>query len=134
MSYSLLINGARVRFATHAPALLGSRFDDMTVQGTINFNLASRMRDVVPLHNSVLSQLPSGTPANAKDLNYVAFINNVTEEEVIFATAWIDENSIEALSSAGLTITVSNTGVGDLDRIRSMLLEAGFNDLEFTVN
>ncbi len=123
-----------MRFATHAPALLGSRFDDMTVQGTINFNLASRMRDVVPLHNSVLSQLPSGTPTNAKDLNFVAFINNVTEEEVIFATAWIDENSIEVLSSAGLTITVSNTGVGDQDRIRSMLLEAGFYDLKFTVN
>ncbi len=134
MSYSTLINGARVRFATHAPAILGSRFDDMTVTGTITFSIATRFDDVVVKHNTVYSSLPSGTPQDAKDLTFVVFLNNVTGKEVVFATAWIDENSIEGLDNTGLTFRIPHAAIGDQDRIRSALLEMGFPTIEFIAN
>lgn len=126
MSYSTLVNGARVRLATHTPAILGARFDDLTVNGVVNYKLAARMRDVVVIHNTVFSSLPAGTPVDPKDLTYVAFTNNVTNEELILATAWIDEGSIESLSNQELRFKVLNSATGDVDRIRSILRESGF--------
>lgn len=131
MSYNLLVNGARVRLATYAPAILGARFDDLVVNGIVGYKIAVRMRDVVVVHNTVFSSLPAGTSADPKDLIYVAFTNNVTNEEIVLATAWIDEASIEALNNEPLGFRVLNSAIGDVDRIRSIMRESGFI-VEFT--
>lgn len=132
MSYSLLVPGNRVRFSTHAPALLGARFDDMDVTGVLTYSIATRLRDVTAKHNAVISSINvPGIPADAKDLTYISFTNRVTNEEVILATAWIDSTSIESLTNGKLIVEVGPTSTADVDRIRLTFQEMGYTTINF---
>lgn len=128
--YQLEIQGI-YNFTMRAGAILGYTFKNATVKGILDFDSANVIEDVTPIHASVYSELPSGTPKNARDLVYVKVVTS-TGETRVWALNWIASQP-ELVTSSTLQVIISNAVISDIERLRQVLKTNGWNQIEISV-
>ena len=115
------------KFTTRAPSILGETYELMKVKSMMSSDEAVKYRDVHQTNNKLLPLIP-GLPENADDNTYVLF-EKEDGSKIVFAMEWIDENTIEEVSSINIRIDIPNHDSSDLTIIKRALLELGYNDI-----
>ena len=129
MAYLLNIKSV-YDFTLKAGAILGYSYKNATVLGLLDFDSAKAIEDVTPIHASVYSLLGAGVPRDAKDLTYVK-IKTSTGQVRVIAMDWIASQPV-LVTSTTVNVVVSNISLSDIDRLRQVLLQNGFNAIEIT--
>jgi hypothetical protein len=126
MSYDLQI-GNIYDFQFLAPALLGTGLTNAKVLGLLDYSSAASIQDVVPVHASIYSLLPAGTPVKAQDLIYVKVKTSLGLIRVI-AMNWIASQPTLVVKTT-VTVVVSNINMSQLAALRQALIQNGFTSI-----
>lgn len=124
MSQYTLQIGSVYNFKLYAPAILGATYNNAKVAALLDYDSAKIIEDVTPIHASVLSVLPTGTPVNAASLIYVKIITSTGQVKVI-AMDWISEQPTQ-VNAGTVVVSLSNVNASDLPRLRNILINSGF--------
>jgi len=116
-------------FETKAPAELGKDFKNLELVLITNYKRAARIRDVQAIHRSILGQLGEGAPANAEQLSYLVFENELGDE-ICLAENWISPESVTSASAMTLTAVIPNSTINDQRRLREILSQEGFKNFQ----
>lgn len=128
-AYSLEIKNA-YDFSLKAGAILGFGYKSATVLALLDYDSASAIEDVRPVHAAVYSLLGAGVPRNAADLTYVK-IRTSTGQVRVIAMDWIaSQPTLVVITS--VNVVVSNISLGDIDRLRQVLLQNGFGNIDIS--
>ena len=115
------------KFYTLAPEILGSKYDNMTVKGIMDYTDALKISDVVTTHD----KLSSLTDVDVTDLTFIKF-ENLEGEIVTFAEQWINANSVELVESIDISAKIYNVSTEDLTIINNSLKELGYTNVVIT--
>ncbi len=127
MAYNFKPRGV-YSFDTLAPGVLPASFNNATVLGVIDYEMASSLVDVMAIHVNVRPHLPEGTPDSPEDLDFIQ-IKQGTEKTVL-AIAWINEASIQRRVSLSARALIEDVTADDLLRIREALVSNGFDKIK----
>lgn len=128
--YQLELQGV-YNFAMRAGAILGYSFKNATVKALLDFDSANQVEDVTPIHASVYSELPTGTPKNPRDLVYVKVVTS-TGETRVWALNWIATQP-ELVTSNTVQVIINDINLSDIERLRQVLVANGFTKNTITV-
>lgn len=120
-------------FSTKAPAILGATFTGVKVIGLVSYDIAITMANIDYKQRVVLPLLPQGTPTDPKSYQYVLFITQSGDKQVL-ALPWIEISTIELQTGTTVTSVVSNVSLSDVDKIRKLLIAAGYTNLSITTS
>lgn len=118
-------------FNTIAPAILGNAFTNVKVLGIIDSVLASQFISPHIRHADLYPFMPSGTPDDPTQYNYL-MVQLASGEKTVLAMPWIDESSIQKITVTTITVTFSNASNADVERIREVLALNAFTN--FTIS
>lgn len=113
-------------FETRAPAILGAKIKNAKLVSIIDYHSAVKTYNINNQHANIYRHLPAGTIRNPEKYIYYVF-ETINNERKCFADVWINMDSVQEMLSETLTITVYSTANGDAERLRNLLLAAGFN-------
>lgn len=125
--------GTAYNFATLAPAILGSQFNNATLTAIINHDVAAKFENIDQQAQIVYPALPQGTPKDPTSYVYLIFTTSAGTT-VILANVWINETTIVVSTTATINVVVSNVTTADVTVIRNMLLNAGYTSITITTS
>lgn len=112
-------------FSTLAPAILGTRINNATLVGIVDYRTALTMLNVDLIHRQVFPLLPAGTVNNTK--NYIYYVFSAEGgAPFVMASVWIEEATIEIVENITISISVPHTTLSDVQRIRDTLNLMGY--------
>ncbi|MDD2879625.1 MAG: hypothetical protein PHQ58_04245 [Rhodoferax sp.] len=129
MSYVLEIKSV-YDIKLKATSVLGYGYHSATVLGLLDYDSANLIEDVAPIHASIYSMLPSGTPIDPADLTYVK-IKTSTGQIRVIAMDWIDTQP-ELINTRQVRIVISNLSLSKIPELQKMLQRNGFT--QFTID
>lgn len=121
--------GAVVNFTTKNTTVLPQSYKNVTVEGVVSFAVASKLEDVVSKYMRILPHIP-GMNADYTTAKYL-IINHQNGESEVLCLDWIEETTIELVSTTDIIIripNISSTAIYDLQRILAL---NGYSD--FTI-
>lgn len=122
--------GQRVSFEVYPTSVLGSRYRDVVLDGTISPHTAIMMGyDIAALHANVYSSLPPGTPNDPYMYNYVAIRHPNGTREIV-GEPCIRSETLEALTAGRVTLVFENKTQADIDRMLMALSANGYSPTE----
>jgi hypothetical protein len=124
--------GSTYNFFLRAPAILGAEYKNAVVMGILDFDSANVIQDVAPLHASVYSSLPVGTPKDAKDLLFVK-IRTSTGEVRVIAKDWLSMEPVLVVNK-NVRIDIINVDLSRLPILRAALEQNGFTSFTISTN
>jgi hypothetical protein len=127
----LLQIGSKYTFDVFPATIIGNGFKNVEVVAIMNATTASQYADLLSKHEAVRPYLPAGTPTDPLSYTYVRIINSVGAYEVL-AYEWINAATIAEILNARLSIVISNTSPNDITRLRDILINSGYTDIEIT--
>lgn len=122
-------NGSTVRFNTLAPGVLGAGRENATVVAILDLETAAVLADVRSKHVQVRNYIQS-LPQSAGAYSYVKIRYGNGETEIL-GVPWIDDESIEVITSRRLFVTVSDVSESTEQLVRQALLQNGISN--FTI-
>lgn len=126
MSYALLTKNTRVNFQIYPNGLLNVSFTNVLIASEMSYEDAKDFSDVDARHEVIYTSLPANSAsANPRELNYLSIRNAQGEREII-AREWIVPSSIEVVGNSNASVPLLNVKPADRDRIRTVLIGAGF--------
>ena len=128
MLYNLEI-GSVYNIPMLAPAILSVALKNATVLGLLDYASAIQIEDVSAIHQTVLSLLPVGTPADPSKLIYVK-IKTSTGTITVIAMNWISVQPT-LVSATSIVVTLTNVNLSDISTISAILNANGFRS--FTI-
>ena len=124
--------GTLYRLNTLAPAVLGSVFNNIRVIGIIDYSVACQYINVKLMHATIYPLLPAGTPDDPQKYIYLLFMTEAGTKTVL-AMPWIDESSVQEITSVSIVITVHQANMEDVSRIRQTLDMIGYKNITIAV-
>ena len=105
---------------------LGGDFTYCKKQGIVGFDIAVGIEaNIVSTHANIYSDLPTGTPRAAQELEYVAVLLQDGKTRRVLALPWIEQDvTIVEHVMAKATVRLENHS--ELDRLRKHLIQGGF--------
>lgn len=116
-------------FNTNAPALLGVEIKNAKLISILDYDTATIFEDVTTKYRQIYPLLPNGTPDDPRSCLYYRF-KSESGEFIILADQWINSDSVEAIESVILQVTITDTVVEDIKRIRDALNILGLKSFE----
>lgn len=110
---------------------LGGDFTYCKKQGIVDFEMAVMVDpNIVSTHTNIYSDLASGTPRAAQELEYVAVILQDNKTRRVLALPWIEQD-VTVVEHVVAQVSVQLENHGELERLRKHLIAGGFdiNDL-----
>lgn len=132
MPYNFELNRV-YSFDTNAPAILGARIENAKLTGILDFDSARRYDEVHLKYRNIYPLLPAGTPDQPEECIYYKF-KAENGSVLVLADQWINESSIEMISSITAVITITDTSVQDANRIRDALHSLGYFNFSIKLN
>ena len=126
--------GVEYSFNTYAPFILGSKYEELTYAGTVNYFVANKLGvNCYLTHRQIYHLLPKSTPDNPTLYTYHLFITN-NKGVKVFGDPWINKASIQEGKKLNVILTIPNVLNDDLAIIRDRLKSIGFGNNSYTVN
>ena len=120
-------------FETRAPAILGAKIENAKLTAILDYATAVRTYNVNSQHANIYRHLPTGTPRNPEKYTYYVF-ETVNGERKCFANVWINLDSVKIVQADTALVTVYNTNAEDRERLRLLLLNAGFQQFSIEIS
>lgn len=128
MAYNFETNST-YSFDIYPRAYFDTDFTNVTVLGTVGYEMAAKYADIYSLHVQVYPTLPENTPNDPKAFTYL-IIKTTTGSTTVIATSWIKEDTIELIVARTMVVTIDNVSSSDINRVRNALVQNGFNNLD----
>lgn len=128
-----LVVGKKYSFYTLAPAILGSRFENLTLNGIVNYEIAKTIRNIQDTQRQVYPILPEGTSDKFQNYNYLLF-STIENGILVLAEEWIDKNSIQTDFTIIANIEIRNVTATQIPLLRDILTTNGFNSFSITTS
>lgn len=119
-------------FNTLAPSILQDRYSSMRVISLMDLTSALKYADVITLKQQVDTIINVPTTI-ANEMTFVLFENTISKDKVVLSTEWIEEESIEEVTTLIATLKIKDIDSSELNIIRETLVELGFNNFEVKV-
>jgi len=123
--------GLTYNLVMQAPALLGTAFSNVTVEGVVNYSLASMVQpDLAAVHQQVLPYLTlPGVPTDAAQLSWIVIITPSNARRVV-ALEWLAAQP-ELATYRNKIIRLNQPTPAQVNLIRDILVTSGVTN--FTV-
>ena len=125
--------GQAYSFDLYASAVLGAGYTNATVDAILSPSMASRDIDIQAVHVSVYADLPSGTPNDPTQYNYVRFITSAGNP-ITLGIPWIKASTIALAAAQTITATIANVGPADMARINNALIANGYTAFQLNIS
>jgi hypothetical protein len=119
MSLTLDQVGKTVSFRLIPEAVISDNFTDVILEGITTWDQVKYIDPAVK-HQLVYPTLPEGTPNDYRGYLY-AIIRPAVGDVTAVGLPWIDPLSVKTVSKTDIIITISGSGVSDIDDIRALL-------------
>lgn len=106
---------------------LGGNFNDVCKKGIIDYDMAVGIDpNISATHANIYSDLPSGTPRSAQELEYVALTMQDGKTRRVLALAWID-NDVTIVKEVIATVKVVLDNSSEMEKLRKQLISLGYD-------
>lgn len=116
-------------FETHAPAILSTSYQRVTVTSILDEETARKFIPTHELHAALFRYLPKGTPNDPTAYDYYQ-LKTADGQTIVIGEPWIKADSVELIDGVTYMVKVTNQSSGDYNRLRNALLASGFNSFE----
>lgn len=116
-------------FDIYPRAYFDTNFTNVTVLGTVGFEIASRYVDIHALHAQVYPTLPAGTPNDPGAYNYL-LLKTANNSTTVIGIPWIKENTIELIESRTMLVTIDSISASDVSKVRNALVQNGYRNID----
>lgn len=121
-------------FDVYPVTLLGSNWQNVTVMSLMDYaTVMNSGFDAPAMHAQVFSYLPSGTPNDPSQYDYVK-LKTAAGAITYLGIAWINLASVVQVDSVTIVVTIGNVTSASTSLVRQALVQNGFNNLSMTVN
>jgi hypothetical protein len=128
----LLKIGSRYSFDVYPSSVIGNNFKNVQVLALMDAPTAAQYADIMALHEAVKPSLPVGTVADPLKFTYARLRTSVGSY-VVVAYEWINVATIAEVFSSRISIVVNNTSPSDPAKLRNLLINANYPDIEISV-
>ena len=112
---------------------LGGDFTYCKKQGIVDFDIAIGVDpNIVSTHTNIYSDLPTGTPRAAQELEGLAVTLQDGKTRRVLALPWIEQD-VTVVEHVMATAVVRLENHGELDRLRKHLIQGGFDINDISV-
>lgn len=129
MNYNLEIRSV-YDISLKATGVLGYGYKSAVVLGLLDYDSANLIEDVAPIHASIYSSLPAGTPINPADLIYVK-IKTSTGQIRVIAMDWIGAQPTK-VEDRQIRILINGVSLSKISQLQSILQKNGYT--QFTID
>ena len=126
-----LIVGNVYNFETLAPSILPTHFKNAKLEAELSFDMANTLDNVGLRYRQIFPILPPGSLDDPTKQKWYAFKTELNEKAYLCGQ-WINASTVTLVKNISLTIFVTNLNVGDDEKIRSLLVAAGFNSFSIS--
>jgi hypothetical protein len=120
-------------FDVYPVPVIGNNFQNVTVVGIMDWEMANKEIDVMALHVQSYSFLPAGTPDNPQSYEYLK-IKMPSGVTTIIAAPWINEATIQSNEYRTITATIGGVSASDLAPIKAALVQNGYNNVALSIS
>jgi len=117
-------------FNTLAPSILGARYENMKVVSILDISDAMKIENVISKHANLLTIIDN-LPKDPGDCDFISFMNS-SGDIVLLANEYIDQNSIEVVTTFDLNLTIPNVTTEDTALVMAILKQHGYNNVIIT--
>jgi hypothetical protein len=118
--------GETFTFNTKSPTLLGISVKNAKLISKSSIKTARKIDPGLEArYRTIFPTLPSGTSDNIAGCEFYEF-ETQDGKTIVLADQWIDFTSVVVVENITLTVTILHTTPPDKERIRSLLVNAGY--------
>lgn len=100
--------GSTYSFQVYPVAQLGNNFQNTVVLAKLDADTVKQLGvDIWGMHKQLYASLPSGTPNDPTQYQYLR-LKLQSGQTTILAVPWIDDSTVELVSSETLQVTIGN--------------------------
>lgn len=125
--------GSVYDLTTFAPALLGT-FRNVRVEGIVDHRTASQYIDPAAYHANVYGTLPENSAPNDYRRYYYLIVLLPNGTRTALGLPWIDGASIELKERNKITVSISDVGPDDIERIKLALSSNGYSAVTIEID
>lgn len=128
--YTILKPGAVVSFDVY-PSTYYPNLSHLKVEAILNYEAAIAMGlDPASVHVRAAPMLPDTAPRSHTEYDYVLVSNN-SNQRFLIGLPWIKEASVIVHESLTLDCVFENLSQSDIERLRTVLQQNGFHNVQF---
>lgn len=124
--------GMVISFQLYPSAILTDDFTDVKLIGLVNYEGAGLYISPAQKHATVYPTLPANTPNDYRLYEY-AIIRKQDGKVTAVGVPWIKEETLTISQTVELVITVRNKSIDDIPRLRQILTQNRFADIDVAV-
>lgn len=130
--YPFVIKGV-YSFTLYPATVVPGDFTNVTIMAIMDYDSALQLADIPAIHTNVFPYLPSGTPNDPSQYDYVK-IKLSSGVITVLGMPWINQSTIALVQSLTATVVIEGVSNNDGPRIRDCLVQNGFNNVVITIN
>lgn len=112
---------------------LGGDFTYCKKLGIVDFGIAIGIdANIVSTHTNIYSDLATGTPRSAQELEYLAVLLQDGKTRRVLALPWIEQD-VTVVEHVMAQVSVRLDNHSELDRLRKHLIQGGFEINELSI-
>lgn len=123
--YDYLKFGNTISFEVYPAAIVGARFTDVKVLAHLDKDSARQWIDPEALHVNVYPTLPTGTPDDPDQYQFLK-LKHPNGKISVIGIPWIREETLQISTKGTLTLTVKEVDPADMQRIVQALSANGY--------
>lgn len=128
--YSIFPIGATINFSVYPSAALGANFKNLKVLGIVDHETTRFFKlDPAAMHAMVYSTLPAGTPNDYRSYSYLKLRHPNGDVQCI-GVPWIIAATVSVVTTQTVEAKIFNVAVGDVEKIRQLLVAGGYDNIE----
>lgn len=124
--------GMVISFQLYPSAILTDDFTDVKLLGIVNHEGASLYISPAQKHATVFPTLPVGTPNDYRLYEY-AIVRKPDGKVTAIGVPWVKAETLTIAQTVELLITVRNKSIDDIPRLRQILTQNRFTDIDVDV-
>ena len=130
--YPFVLKGV-YSFTLYPATVIRGDFTDVTIMATMDYETALTIADIPAVHANVYPYLPSGTPNDPSQYDYVK-VKLSSGAITVLGMPWINQSTITLVQSLTATVIIEGVSNNDGPRIRDALVQNGYNNLTISIN
>lgn len=131
MSLSLDMVGKTISFRLIPETIITDNFTDVVLEAIATYDQVQFI-DPATQHQKVYPTLPEGAVNDYRGYLYGIIRLPVENRVTAVGLPWIDPQSVKTVSKTDIVVTISGSGVNDIDDIRSLLASRNYTVANIT--
>lgn len=121
--------GKTYSFNVYGGHLMTETFKNTTVLAILDYDSARAFLDLLQMHRQLWAFIPNGlAPNDPAQYNYLK-LRMANGDTTVVGIPWINDSSVELVTSQTAVVTIDGVSAMDLTRIRNALVQNGFYQL-----